>query len=69
MYDIDGSNGKSNDRSGLENDLDMNMSIIPLTQHAAGVPHVINDGHADHVVDHDQLLNMVSDGVELPSES
>jgi len=36
--DIDGSNGKNNDRSGLENDLDMKMSIIPLTLLLLGFP-------------------------------
>ncbi len=34
------------------NDLDVKLSIIPLTQPAAGVPHVIDDGHADRVIDH-----------------
>ena len=28
------------------------MSIIPVTQPAIGVPHVIDDGHADRVIDH-----------------
>jgi len=37
----------------LENDPDMKMSIVPVTQSAVGVPHVIDDGHADRVIDHD----------------
>jgi len=28
------------------------MSIIPLTQSAVGVPHIIDDVHADRVIDH-----------------
>jgi len=49
---IEGCNGKNNNRTCLENDLDMKMSTIPLTQPAVGVPHVIDDGHADRVIDH-----------------
>ena len=29
------------------------MSIVPVTQSAVGAPHVIDDGHADRVIDHD----------------
>ena len=36
----------------MENDPDMKMSIALVTQSAVGVPHVIDDGHADRAIDH-----------------
>ena len=36
----------------MENNLDMKMSILQLTQSAVGIPHVIDDGHADREIDH-----------------
>ena len=69
--DIEGCNGKDNNITGSENDLYMRISIIPLTQSAVGVPHVIDDGHADCVIDHNlnNFLDLVSDEIELPLES
>jgi len=52
VEDIEGCNSKDNKITGSGNDPDMIMSIIPLTQPAVGVPHVIDDGHADRVIVH-----------------
>jgi len=49
----------------------MKVCIILFAQSAVGVPHVIDDGHADRVIDHslNYFLDLVADEVELPLDS
>ena len=67
--DVDGYNVKDDVISSSENEIDMKISKKPFTP--IEIPHVIDDGHVDRVIDNNlnNFLDLVADEVDLPPES
>jgi len=67
--DIEGCSGKDDVISSSENEIDTKLGIKPFTP--IEIPHVIDDGHVDRVIDNNlnNFLDLVADEVYLPPES